>query len=82
MKLFGKDIENNFIIISTLADAGEPQVLSAIKEAKIPANYVSKFNNSALFAKRDGNNAKITHLFWDIGQTGYASVLLGINFLI
>ena len=51
LKLFGKDIANNIIIVSTFADAGKPQVLSAIKEAKIPTNFVTKFNNSALFAK-------------------------------
>lgn len=79
MKLFGKDIANNIIIIATFADAGEPQVLSSIRKALIPTTYVSKFNNSALFARRDGDNGTINHLFWEIGQTGYATVFSSIS---
>lgn len=79
MKLFGKDIKNNFIIIATFADAGEPQVLSAIQLAEIPTNFVSKFNNSALFAKRSGDSGTINHLFWEIGQNGYSSIFTNIN---
>ncbi|KAK8896612.1 hypothetical protein M9Y10_014522 [Tritrichomonas musculus] len=58
LTLFGKDSENNFVIAATFADAGEPHVMSALKEANIPTNFVSKFNNSALFAKRSGNDGK------------------------
>lgn len=79
MKLFGKDIANNFIIVSTFADAKEPLVLSALKEAKISTNYVSKFNNSALFAKGSVNDENINRSFWEIGQAGYSSIFTNIN---
>ena len=74
LKLFGKNVADNFLIVSTFADGGEPQVLAALKEAKIPTDYVSKFNNSALFARRDGDNGEINQFFWKIAQTGYNSI--------
>ena len=78
MKIFAKNMEDNIIVIATFADAGEPQVLNAIKEAKIPINHVSKFNNSALFTTTGGNQSKINQLFWEIGESGYKTMFKSI----
>lgn len=78
MKIFGKDLADNFFIVATFADAGEPQVLSALKYDNIPTNYIGKFNNSALFAKNDGDNSTINQLFWDIGQESYKNMFASI----
>ena len=77
-QLFGNDIKDNFIIVATFADAGEPKVMASIKEANIPANYVSKFNNSALFSKIDGEDGYINKLFWEIGQRGYSHIFASV----
>ena len=79
MKLFGKGIANNFLIVATFADAGDPQVLSAIREAQIPVDHVSKFNNSALYAKCTGNDGRMNKFFWEIGKAGYKNIFDNIN---
>ena len=62
--IFGKDIKNNVFIMTTFTDRPEPQVLEAVKAAKIPYCAFFPFNNSVLFAQQTG---KFTQMFWDMG---------------
>lgn len=71
LKMFGKDIVDNIIIVATFADAGDPQVLHAIKEDQIPDKNICKFNNSALFAPVGGIGGQLNQFFWDIGTENY-----------
>ena len=74
--LFGA---NNFIITATFSDAYKPSVIEALKFHEIPTDYVSEFNNSAIFAMRGGHDRIITKKFWDICQTGYANIFEYVN---
>jgi hypothetical protein len=71
LKLFGKDIVDNLIIVATFADAGKPQVLQALKAGQIPDKHVCKFNNSALFAAITGEDGRFNQFFWDLGMENY-----------
>jgi hypothetical protein len=71
LKIFGKDIGNNIIIIATFADSSEPAVLHAIRDAQIPHKLVCKFNFSALFATTEGDDAKMNLMVWDTGVGNY-----------
>ncbi|XP_062330020.1 uncharacterized protein LOC134030369 [Osmerus eperlanus] len=60
LSIFGKDIEDNIVLLATFADGQVPHVLQAIQEANIPCArnkkgipICLKFNNSALFASND-----------------------------
>ena len=48
--MFGKDIKDNIYIMSTFADAKQPPVLDALREANVLYSGFYKFNNSALYA--------------------------------
>ncbi|XP_071504496.1 uncharacterized protein [Diadema antillarum] len=53
LAIFGKDIEQNIMMLVTFADGQKPPVVDAIKAANIPcSNNMFKFNNSALFANK------------------------------
>ena len=53
LAIFGKDIEQNIMLLVTFADGQKPPVIDAIKAANIPcSNNMFKFNNSALFANK------------------------------
>ncbi|XP_071505965.1 uncharacterized protein [Diadema antillarum] len=53
LALFGKDIEQNIMMLVTFADGQKPPLMDVIKEANIPcSNNIFKFNNSALFANK------------------------------
>jgi hypothetical protein len=71
LKIFGKDILDNMIVVATFADAGKPQVLQALKAAQVPDKHVCKFNNSALFAPTTGDNDAMDSAFWKIGVANY-----------
>ncbi|XP_072163208.1 uncharacterized protein [Diadema setosum] len=55
LAIFGKDIEQNIMMLVTFADGQKPPIIDAIEAANIPClNNVFKFNNSALFANKTG----------------------------
>ena len=78
LKLFGKDIFDNFIIIATFADAGEPRVLETLRSRGIPTTYCCKFNNYACFKKSTWYDYPF-ELFWKIGQVGYEDLFKYIS---
>lgn len=85
LSLFGKDIADNIFLLLTFADGKKPQVLSGIKEAKIPHKKYFKFNNSALYALhsekcRDDDNSDdedggFDKMFWDMGVKSFSLFL-------
>lgn len=69
LSVFGKDIKNNIFIMTTFADGADPQVMGAVREAKIPHAAFFPFNNSALFV--DPTKSDYSKMFWEMG---YASL--------
>ena len=51
--MFGKDIKDNIYVMATFADAKDPPVLAALKEAEVHYKGFYKFNNSAIYAGND-----------------------------
>ncbi|XP_063971767.1 uncharacterized protein LOC129254279 [Lytechinus pictus] len=70
LAIFGKDIEQNIMLLVTFADGQKPPVIDAIKAAKIPcSNNMFKFNNSALFAnKSDVDQCSAGKSSYDVGS--------------
>ena len=71
LSIFGKDIASNIFLLTTYADAKEPPVLSAIKEAAIPYKAHFKFNNSALFVENSRSVSSFDKLFWVWGMESF-----------
>ena len=86
LSLFGKDIADNIFLLLTFADGKKPQVLSGIKEAKIPYKKSFKFNNSALYAlprgkstsqesDSDEGDGSFDTMFWEMGAKSFTLFL-------
>lgn len=56
LKLFGRDIINNFIIISTFSESYSEDLPKALAYVKIPTTYYCNFYNRSLFVKTSGDN--------------------------
>ncbi|XP_039591971.1 uncharacterized protein LOC120515227 isoform X2 [Polypterus senegalus] len=78
LSIFGKDIANNILVLTTFADGQRPPVLDAITESNIPfpkdekgCPLFFKFNNSSLIANHDETNSSddqmFDKMFWDMG---------------
>lgn len=90
LSLFGKDIADNIFLLLTFADGQKPQVLSGIKEAKIPYRKFFKFNNSALYARcsklereeqdsGDDEDSTFDKMFWEMGEKSFVKLLEGLS---
>ncbi|XP_066983077.1 uncharacterized protein [Macrobrachium rosenbergii] len=90
--LFGKDVKENVYIMATFADAKNPLVQEALKEAGISYAGIYKFNNSALFAQnREGDpthkesyfdsedSVHISKLFWEAGYRSLRNFFLKLS---
>lgn len=90
--MFGRDIKDNIYIMATFADAKNPPVLEALKEAGVHYSGFYKFNNSALFAQNSANNgsgddsdsddedsAFICKLFWEMGYRSMSNFFLKLG---
>ena len=62
LSVFGKNITNNIFIMTTFADEGDPPVMGAIREAKIPHADFFPFNNSTLFV--DPKISQFAEIHW------------------
>ena len=51
------------------ADGGDPEVLSALKEAKVPYQQYFDFNNVNLFA--GGRKLPMMQGFWEMGKQSF-----------
>ena len=67
LDIFGKEVAKNICLLFTFADAQPPPALETVKKAYIPfpQNGVFKFNNSALYA--DSNYDEATRYYWKFG---------------
>ncbi len=77
LEIFGKDIGENILFLTTFADGDEPKVLAAIKEAKLPCKPDSNglpcyksFNNYVIYKSPKSPNAKRLRLDWEEGLRG------------
>ena len=50
MGLFGKDAINNFTVLFTFRDVGEPEALEAVKKANLSFKEQFECNNSVFFS--------------------------------
>uniref|UniRef100_F6UW48 Fibronectin type-III domain-containing protein n=1 Tax=Xenopus tropicalis TaxID=8364 RepID=F6UW48_XENTR len=77
--MFGKDLKDNIMLLTTHADGQKPPVVGAIKAHNIPCAVDSdgdllhfKLNNSSLFATNKSRTAPLSKLFWSIGKESLA----------
>lgn len=89
MQMFGPDIAENFLIMLTFCDGGEPQIVSSLQDQKsILANVIKdirdpwflKFNNSAVFEKNDPNNL-FNRMFWDLSINSMKTFMIKLRWL-
>ena len=82
LSLFGVDIGENIYMLFTFADGKPPQMMSAIKAAKVPYQECFKFNNSAVFDdighaegdnefEMDDESEHFNRMFWDLGMKSF-----------
>lgn len=57
-ELFGKDVADRFVVMTTFADATEPNVVPILRANGMPFKRYFKFNNSALFVKSKDKSVK------------------------
>ena len=75
VRLFGRNVADNFVTMATFADGGEVLLMAALEACPAFGHVVQstkghqhkcfKFNNSAVF---DLANDELNKQFWDIGQ--------------
>ena len=83
LSLFGKDIAENIFMLLTFADGQKPQVLSGIKEAKMPYKNYYKFNNSALYVQNtkdedeedEEEEGNFNEMFWKVGIKSFKNFM-------
>ncbi|CAH1776360.1 unnamed protein product, partial [Owenia fusiformis] len=81
LSLFGRDIEDNILMLLTFADAQKPPVLSGIKEAGFKYSDYFKFNNSAIFAEKEehSRNEVFNKMFWEMGEESFKTFFEAIG---
>ena len=67
--MFGKNVKDNIFVMCTFCDGATPGVIEALKEAKIPVDYVYKFNNSALYEAN--TNKENQDWYWNTGSASF-----------
>ena len=77
LAVFGKDVEENILMMITFADGKKPPVLVAVDEAGIHYCRSFKFNNSVLFADeasggQEDEGSNFDKMFWDMGVRSFA----------
>ena len=67
LNIFGNDVKDNICLLLTFADAQEPPALATVRKEGIPfpEEGVFKFNNSAVFAPNNTDDA--TKYYWNFG---------------
>ena len=82
LKLFGRDIAENFICLLTFSDGSTPSILEALTAPESPFNAVKsqiqgdwhhEFNNSVIYTKLSIDNRKnqFTRTLWDISMSSF-----------
>ncbi|XP_059351575.1 uncharacterized protein LOC132088031 [Daphnia carinata] len=80
LSIFGKDIEKNVRFLATFADGGQPPVLAAIREAKLPCLLDSNgepchqvFNNRAMYVSNQRSGDRLSPIEWDNAMQNFQS---------
>ncbi|CAG0901792.1 unnamed protein product, partial [Darwinula stevensoni] len=80
LRMFGKDVTDNFFIVFTFSDSGEPPALQAIKAENIPYRDYFQVNNSALYsANISKKDTSFTKLYWDMGVRGFGKLCTSLS---
>ncbi|XP_053571498.1 uncharacterized protein LOC128661244 [Bombina bombina] len=84
--IFGKDIKDNILILTSFSDGQRPPILEALKETDFscavddngdPLHF--KFNNSALFANNEPNEMGFDKMFWAMAQHSMEKFFRALN---
>ena len=79
VSVFGKDISENIVLLTTFADGLKPAVIDAVKEANIPySNDVFKFNNSGLFVS---SGDVFGRMYWEMGASNMQTLFTKLDHL-
>ncbi|ETN97155.1 hypothetical protein RFI_40377 [Reticulomyxa filosa] len=76
LSLFGKDIEENIVILLTFADGHQSQAVGALQAHRIPVKHCFQLNNSAFLVHQDPNKpntTKMQQMFWDMGMQAFGA---------
>ena len=76
MNLFGKDAINNFTVLFTFRDVGEPEALEAVKKANLSFKEQFECNNSVFFFINKVR--KIIQEFWKLSIQNFQKIVLFI----
>ena len=77
VSVFGKDISENIVLLTTFADGLKPAVIDAVKEAHIPcSNDVFKFNNSGLFVSSGDVSGR---MYWEMGASSMQTLFTKLD---
>ncbi|CAG0904338.1 unnamed protein product, partial [Darwinula stevensoni] len=80
LKMFGKDVTDNFYVIFTFADCSDPPALEAIKAENIPHRDYFQVNNSAIYcANKPEENTGFAKLYWDMGVRGFGKLCTSLS---
>jgi hypothetical protein len=78
LKVFGKDIVKNMLIIATFADGREAQVKHAIDAGKVQYHTLLTFNNSALFKCNSSETDDFAASYWRFGVSSYQELFTSL----
>ena len=70
LSMFGRDIAENIFLMTTFADSEEPQVLDAVRKAKVPFEQYFIFNNAPLFSSKSRNKV-FNMALWGMSAESY-----------
>ena len=77
VSVFGKDISENIVLLTTFSDGQKPAVIDAVKEAHIPySNNVFKFNNSGLFVS---SGDVFGRMYWEMGASNMQTLFTKLD---
>ena len=74
MNLFGKDAANNFTVLFTFRDVGEPEALAAVNKANLTFKEKFECNNSVFFSSIN-KDRKIIQEFWKLSIENYRKII-------
>ncbi|XP_057368488.1 uncharacterized protein LOC130689562 [Daphnia carinata] len=86
LSIFGKDIKENVRFLVTFSDGGQPPVLAAIKEAKLPCLLNSNgepchqsFNNRAIYVSNQTPGDRYAPIDWECAMENFQSFFADLS---
>lgn len=72
LSIFGEDVGENVLFLTTFSDGRQPIVLSAIKEAKLPCKLnqqglpcYQSFNNGSIYVSNRNEEDRLSPIEWE-----------------